>query len=154
MDEWTKGLSLWGCRMWAHTVKCLTSCQGFPDHMQLNYTTCQITRGSTRRSADAKFHDFFHPLLARLYKQLWKISPETAMPECHANLLLTETLCQLLEKATLARLMSNCLTKILLILDWCSAYLTVLTERELCTITCPWQTDACCTFYRTHYLQL
>lgn len=97
---------------------------------------------------------FLPPPLARLYKHFWKISPETTMPECHANLLLTETPCQLLEKATLARIMFNCLTKILLILDWCSAYLTVLTERELCTITCPWQTDTYCTFYWTHYLQL
>lgn len=54
------------------------------------------------------------------------------MPECHANLLLTETPCQLLEKATLARIMFNWLTKILWILDWRWAYLTVLTEGELC----------------------
>lgn len=53
-----KGLSPRGCRMWAHTAKCLTSCQGFPDHMQLNCTTCQITRDSTRCSAYAKFRDF------------------------------------------------------------------------------------------------
>lgn len=65
-------------------------------------------------------------LHARLYKQIWKISPETSMPECHANLLLTDTPCQLPEKATLARIMCNWLTKIQWMLDW--VCVTVLKE--------------------------
>lgn len=50
------------------------ACQGFPNHMQPNYTTCQNTRVSTQCSADAKFHDLFP--LARLYKTDLKNHPQ------------------------------------------------------------------------------
>lgn len=57
-------------------------------------------------------------------------------------------------EATLARIMFNCLTRILLILDQCWVHVTVLTESELYTMRCPWQTHTGCTFYWTRYLQL
>lgn len=100
-------------------------------------------------SVNAKFHDFF-PLFSRLYKHILKSPPE---PQC---LNVTQTFSKLqphansLKKATLAKIMFNWLTKIQWILDWCKAYLTMLTEGELCldfhTITRPWQIYACCTF--------
>lgn len=106
MDNRTKGLSLWGSRMQTHRVKCLTSCpRVLKNHMRLGYTTCQITQGSTRRSADAKFQDFFPP--CKTLQTDFEISSKTTMPECHANLFLTKTPCRLLEKATLAK---ECLT--------------------------------------------
>lgn len=96
--------------------------------------------------------------LARLDKQIWKISPwKPQTPECHANPSPERELHgQLLEKATLARIMLNYLTKILLILDRRRAYLTVLTELELCTNNLP-LADRCMLnffFYWTHSLQL
>ena len=84
--------------------------------MRPNYTTCQITQGSARCSVNAKFHDFF-PFLQDL-KMDFEISPKNhTMPECHANLFLTETPCRLLEKATWARIMFNWQTKILWICE-------------------------------------
>ncbi len=109
-------------------MKCLTSCPGFRKTTELHNLSDYTS--STPRSAEAKFHDFF-PLRKTLQTD-FEISSKTTMPECHANLLLTETPCQLLEKATLARIMFNWLTKILWILDWRWVYLTVLTEGELC----------------------
>lgn len=153
MDNWTKGLSLWGCRMQTHRVKCLTSCpRVLKNHMQLGYTTCQITQGSTRCSAGAKFQDFFPP--CKTLQTDFEISPKPTMPECHANLFLTKTPCRLLEKATLARIMFNWLTE--------NSYesLTGVEHTSQCwqrgnslpgfpeiTVTRPWQADTCCTFF-------
>lgn len=90
-------------------------------------------------------------------KQIWKITPKTTMPECHANLLSTGAglglaACQLLEKATPAGLMFDfyCLTKILLIFDWCWEYLTEQTERELRTVTYRLWTEASCISFYWH----
>lgn len=157
MDNRTKGLSLWGSRMQTHRVKCLTSCpRVLKNHMRLGYTTCQITQGSTRRSADAKFQDFFPP--CKTLQTGFEISPKTTMPECHANLFLTKTPCRLLEKNHIGKKNVELADKkILWIFDWCGAYLTVLTEGELSAwisrdhaVTRPWQADTCCTFYWTH----
>lgn len=95
-------------------------------------------------------NSWFLPSLQDFTNGFEKSPFKTTMPECHANLLLTETLCQLLQKATLARIIFHWLTKILWISEQRWAYLTELTEGERCTITCPCQTDACCTFYWTH----
>lgn len=57
-------------------------------------------------------------------------------------------------EATLARIIFNCLTRILFTLDRCGAHVTALTESKLYTMRCPWQTHARCTFYWTRYLQL
>lgn len=84
----------------------------------------------------------------------FEISPKNhTMPECHANLFLTETPCRLLEKATWARIMFNWQTKILWICEhtsqcWQRGNSAWISSDH--TITHPWQTDACCTFYWTH----
>lgn len=137
-----KGLSPRGCRMWAHTAKCLTSCQGFPDRMQLNCTTCQITQDSARWLKPMPNSVISDPL-TRLDKQIWKISPVAKphkRPSVTQTLLLSENSAGQTsrEKATLAGIMLNYLTKkILLILDRRRAYLTMLTELELCTNNLP-----------------
>lgn len=110
---------------------------------------------TTKCSADAKFHDFF-PFCKTLQKD-FEICPKTTMLECHANLFLNQNLMPT-PWATLARTMFKWLTKMLWILDWHWAYLTVLTEGETCsawissdhTISLQRQTDACCAFYWTH----
>lgn len=120
--------------------------------MRLNYTTCQITQGSAPCSADAKFHDFF-PLCETLQTD-FEISPENhTMPECHANLFLTETPCRLLEKATRARVMFNWQTKILWIWEhtsqcWQRGNSAWISSDH--TITHPWQTRHMLHFFSGH----
>lgn len=47
------------------------------NHMRQNYTTCQITQGSTRHSGNAKFHDSFPP--CKIYRWISKSPPK---PQC------------------------------------------------------------------------
>ena len=94
----------------------------------------------------------FLPSLQDFTDGFWNL-PKTTMLECHANLFLTETPCQLLEKATLARIMFNWLTK--------NSYesWTGVEHTSECwhrgnspwissdhTMTRPWRTDTCYTF--------
>lgn len=115
-------------------------------------TTCNWTAQLVRLHEALPDARWFLPPLQDFTDRFEKIPSKPQCLSVSHTFFSTETPCQPLAKATLARIMFNCQTKIPLILDWCYAYLTVLTETEMCTITCPWQTDTCCTFYRTHYL--
>lgn len=90
MQERTKGLSLWLQNVKPHS-EMLDVLSGILEKKQLNYTTCQITR-LYRRSAEARLRDFSPP--CETVQKDFEISPEATMPECHANLFLTQTLLQ------------------------------------------------------------
>lgn len=103
-----KALSPRGCRMWAHTVKCLTSCQGFSATTRCS--TCQITPDSAPVLSPCQIPRFPCPLPptpanpSPLWKcPLWK----ARRPKTHSDLLPRRetSISRLLKKATLAGIM-------------------------------------------------
>lgn len=113
-------------------MKCLTSCPGF------RKTTCDWATQLVRLhmslpDAQQMPNSKISSLLARLDRRILKSPPKPQCLNVTQTFFLTETPCQLLKKATLAKIMFNWLTKNSSeILSWCWAYFTVLTEEELC----------------------